>query len=81
MAIQWIFSAYMSFAIIIPITIGMGIYSFVIAITDDVKDILKAIDENSRIKKGRKQIFNQFIEFIDSHAATKQLSFTKKNCT
>lgn len=55
--------------------IGIAGYLFTIAITEDIKCILNAVDENSKSKKSRKQIYSQFTEFIDLHATIKQLSF------
>lgn len=64
----------MLFLVMILLAIGILCFLFTIAITKDMKCILKTIARNFKTKRRRKLIFMQFIEFIDLHAATKQLS-------
>lgn len=72
---QWIAVSCVCFSVSILLAVGIAFFLLMFAITKDLKCILKVIEKNSCAKTRRKQIFKQFAEFIDLHAAIKQLSF------
>lgn len=55
--------------------IGIALYLFFIAAIEDIKNVLKTIDDSSKTESGRKQMYKQFAEFVDSHSTMKQLSY------
>lgn len=58
----------------ILVTSGIACYLFKISLTNDLKGILRSIDENLETRKRRRNLYAQFSEFIDLHSDTKQLS-------
>lgn len=73
-SLEWTLLAYVCFTILILVVSGIAVYLFATTIIKDIKSILKVIDKNSRIRKNRKTILKQLIEFIDLHSAIRQLS-------
>lgn len=77
--LQWISLTYVFFTIMILLSCGIAGYCFAIAVTEDIKCTLNIIEENVKTKVGRRRINRQFAEFIESHAAIKQLSCVRMN--
>lgn len=72
--IQCILVTYIFFCTMTVVSIGVASYLYEISFTKDIKSILQSIDENSKTKKRRRRLYAQFVEFVDVHSATKQLS-------
>lgn len=73
-SLQCILITYVFCITMILVTNGIACYLFKISLTKDLKIILHAIDENSKMKKNRRNLYAQFSEFVDFHSDTKQLS-------
>lgn len=71
--------SYLCFLAVNPNSIGIAAYLFVLAVTEDIKHILKAIDVNSTTDNNCKQTNELIVEFVDLHADIKQLSFWTSN--
>lgn len=54
--------------------VAIAFYSFVMAVTEDNKWILRTINSNARAKASRSQIYKGFKEFIDLHSDAKEFS-------
>lgn len=72
---QCIIITYAFSALMTTVSIGIGNYLFGMSLTDDIKTILHSIDKNSKSRKNRQNLRAQFIEFINLHSDTKQLSY------
>lgn len=77
---QWILCICADLILTIVDTIGIATYLFVTAITKDIKCILKAIQGHSKNRTECKHIYKKFIEFVNLHAALKQLSGVCETC-
>lgn len=56
------------------VSIGIASYLYETSLTEDSKNVLHSIDENSKKKNDRQNLYTKFIEFVDVHSTTKQLS-------
>lgn len=56
------------------LSIGFGAYTFIIALTEDMKINVNAINDNTNIKANRSEIVEQFSDFIETHSRATQLS-------
>lgn len=56
------------------LSINVANYLFEMSLTEDLKGILRSIDENSKTKAKRLKIPAQIAEFIAFHSSTRQLS-------
>lgn len=65
---------FVGFLVMVLSVTGVSVYLFLTAVTNDTKCILKSIDQNSNSRRGRKQIYKQFSEFIELDSTIKQLS-------
>lgn len=57
------------------LTFGVGFCLLTLAVTDDVKDDLKIINENAKSKQNPSQTLNLISEFIQLNSVSKQLSW------
>lgn len=71
---EYVLITYVCFTAMTTVSIGIAFYLHEISLTKDLKSILRLIDENAKIRKNRRILYTQFIEFVDLHSATKQLS-------
>lgn len=69
----YIFSTMMT---MVSVSVASFLYEF--SLTEDLKCILHSIDENSKTKKNRRNLYAPFAEFINLHSDTKQLSIKSK---
>lgn len=72
--LQWIAVTFVQFTVMILTAVGITLYPFGIALTEDNESILHMIDRDAKVKATRLQIYQKFTEFIDLHSNTKQLS-------
>lgn len=56
------------------VSLEIGCFLFMIALTKDIQRTLHSINENTKSKKKRTKISKQLIEFIKFHSILKQLS-------
>lgn len=72
--LQCILLTYVFFTMMILISIGVASYLYELSLTKDIKIILRTIDEMSKVRKNRPNLYIQFNEFVEVHSAAKQLS-------
>lgn len=65
---------YMVYSVACTLSIGFGAYMFIIALTDDIKHNLNAINDNIKGRADRLKIVEQFSDFIEIHWSAKKLN-------
>lgn len=61
------------------VSVGISSYFLVILAIRDMKNLLRAINKQTRIKSDHSKMSTQFIEFIEMHSIMKQ--FSKLDCS
>lgn len=72
--LEYLMLMYVSYAVACILSIGFGAYSFIIAMTEDIKINVNITNDDIKIKKNRSKIVEQISDFIEIHSNAKQLS-------
>lgn len=65
---------YMVYNVACILSIGFGAYTFITAMTEDIKINLHAINDNTKTEADRLSIIKEFSDFIEIHSNARQLS-------
>lgn len=65
---------YMLYNVACILEFGFGAYTFIIALTEDIKINLNAINDKTQTKADRVSIIKEFSGFIKIHSRARQLS-------
>ena len=64
----------MCYQVALVLSIGFGAYTFIIALTEDIKISISTIQDDIKTQADRLVIFKQFSDFIEIHLNAKQLT-------
>lgn len=70
---------YMLYNVGCILSIGLGAYTFITALIEDIKINLNAINEETKIEANRLQMIEHFSDYIEIHSRAKQLTTISSN--